>query len=93
LFLLVYSAALLSLTRARTAIASRGAAATAAGDGLWVVATIALVTAGAFSGAGIAAMTAVAAVVAALGTAKVGALRSRTPHPIAPPRTLDPPAR
>jgi hypothetical protein len=72
-----------SLTRTRTAVASRGAAATAVGDGLWVVATIALVSAGAFSGAGIAAMTAVAVVVAALGTAKVRALRNRRPDPAA----------
>jgi hypothetical protein len=53
----------------------RGGAATAVGDGVWVAATVSLVIAGVFSGVGIAVMSAMGVVVAALGTAKVDAIR------------------
>jgi hypothetical protein len=74
-FLVVYGLALWSLTRARRSIAVRGGAASAVGDGIWVVASVALVIAGVFSGVGIAVMSAMGLVVAALGTAKVDAIR------------------
>jgi hypothetical protein len=74
-FLVVYSVSLWSLTRAPRATAVLGAAATAAGDGLWVAVTVVLAMAGAFSGVGTAVMGAVGVVVAALGIAKVEAIR------------------
>ena len=74
-FLVAYSAALWSLARANPVTARRGALVTTAGDGVWVVATVALVIAGAFSGAGIAVVGAVGLAVAALGAAKAEAVR------------------
>jgi hypothetical protein len=75
-FLVLYAGGLWTLARARPAITSAGAAVTAVGDGIWVLATLALIAAGVFSGAGVATMVAVAVPVGALGVAKARARRA-----------------
>jgi hypothetical protein len=72
-FLVVYAAGLLAVAHAERALIA-GARVSIAGDAAWVAATVVLVAAGVFSGAGIALMAAVALVVGALGVSKAVAL-------------------
>lgn len=74
-FLVVYASGLAVLARTDERLARTGAGVTVAGDAMWVIATVALVLVGTFSGLGVAVAAAVGVVVAVLGTEKALALR------------------
>jgi hypothetical protein len=81
-FLVVYGAALAVAAVAPLAVVRAVASTSAAGDALWVAATLVLVATGAFSAAGVVVVLAMAAVVATLGVLKARALVTTRPLPV-----------